>query len=89
METYRILQNERLLPGITKVLMAAQDFPQIAHPPHDLLKMRRHQANVMNQIGQVFVYEETFDAVNCEKNGTLSLLKKLPEGSPVSAQDLH
>ena len=43
----------------------------------------------MNQVGQVFVFEESFDAVNSEKNGTLSLLKKLEEGTPVSGQDLN
>ena len=43
----------------------------------------------MNQVGQVFVFEESFDAVNSEKNGTLSLLKKLDDGVPVSGQDLN
>ena len=50
METHRIIQNERLLPGITKVLQIAQDFPQLNINPEDLAKMRSHNASVLNQI---------------------------------------
>ena len=35
LETNRIILNERLMPGITKVLLIAQDFPQLNLSPND------------------------------------------------------
>ena len=29
LETNRIIQNERVLPGLTKILKISEDFPQI------------------------------------------------------------
>ena len=34
-ETSRIILNERLMPGITKVLLISQDFPQLDISPDD------------------------------------------------------
>ncbi len=33
---------------------------------------------MLNQSQQVFVYEESMNLVNLEKNGTLNLLKAMP-----------
>jgi len=40
-------------------------------------------------MAQVFVYEECSDVVNAEKNGTMNLLKSMPEGTLVNSRDLH
>ena len=45
---------------------------------------------VLNQMQQVFVYDEpTETAVNSAENGTLNLLKTLPEGQIIYSRDLH
>ena len=36
METNRIMRNERLLPGLTKVLLIGQDFPMLNVGPTEL-----------------------------------------------------
>lgn len=59
LETYRIVQNEKLLPGHTKVLSIVQDFPQLNWQPEKTMKS--HDVTVYNQIGQVFVYEESLN----------------------------
>ena len=40
-------------------------------------------------MSQVFVYEEPAETVNSAENGTLNLLKTLPEGGLVYSKDLH
>ena len=40
-------------------------------------------------MAQVFVYEECLDVVNAERNGTMNLLKSMPEGTLVNSRDLH
>ena len=87
METHRIIQNEKILPGITKVLLLAQDFPQLNYSPE--AKLRIHDLTVLNQMTQVFVYEERADDVNATRNGTLNLIRTLPEGAIVTAADLN
>lgn len=57
--------------------------------PESLLRMQTHNFSVLNQTQQVFVYEESIEQVNAEKNGTLKLLRILPEGSLVTAKELH
>lgn len=80
LETFRILENERLLPGLTKVLRIGQEFPQLTFSPDMLDKMRPHDVTVLSQMMQVFVYEESDDPVNAGNNGTLKLIKCVPEG---------
>ena len=43
-------------------------------------QMKSHHMTVINQMQQVFVYDEPTDTVNSAENGTLNLLKTLPEG---------
>jgi len=40
-------------------------------------------------MAQIFVYEETADPINAAKNGTMNLLRTLPEGTIVTNSDLH
>lgn len=51
--------------------------------------MRPHDTSVLTQMMQVFVYEESDDPVNAGNNGTLKLIKSIPEGNYVTANDLH
>ena len=44
--------------------------------------MKNNRLTVLNQAFQVFVYEDSEDAVNREQNGTLKLLKHLPHERP-------
>ena len=44
-----------MIPGLTKVLMIAEDFPQINVPPGDDVPLP------MQQMSQVFVFEDTND----------------------------
>lgn len=64
LETHRIVQNERLLPGITKVIQIGEDFPALNVSPVDMASMKSHDLTVLNQMPQVFVYEEPTDTVN-------------------------
>ena len=89
LETHRIIQNEKLLPGITKVLQISEDFPQLKISPTDIAQLKAHDVSILNQMQQVFVYEEPTETQNSAENGTLNLLKTLPEGSMVFARDLH
>ena len=73
LETNRILRNEKLLPGITKILLIAQDFPQLNISSTNFDFWNNHHLAVIGQMSQVFVYEEENYA-----NGTLNLLKILP-----------
>ena len=43
-------------------------------------EMKSHHLTVLNQMQQVFVYDEPEDTVNSTENGTLNLLKILNEG---------
>ena len=54
-----------------------------------MTQMKAHDQTVLNQMSQVFVYEESTETVNSAENGTLNLLKTLPEGALVYAKDLH
>ena len=47
--------------------------------------MGAHTASVVNQTLQVFVYEESADPINAGNNGTLKLIRSLPEGELVSS----
>lgn len=52
-------------------------------------QMKSHHMTVLNQMQQVFVYDEPTDTVNSAENGTLNLLKTLPEGQILYSRDLH
>ena len=64
LETNRIIYNERLLPGITKVLQIGEDFPMLNISPRDLgtfFQNRTQRLAMINQMVQVFVYEDMGD----------------------------
>mmetsp|Transcript_21653 Transcript_21653/g.29007 ORF Transcript_21653/g.29007 Transcript_21653/m.29007 type:complete len:137 (-) Transcript_21653:2685-3095(-) len=76
LETYRILQNEIYMPGLTKVLMIAQEFPMLDLAPEKFREIKSHDFTVLNQAQQVFVYEDLDEkgeqiANKSGKNGTL------------------
>lgn len=77
METNRIILNEHLLPGITKVLLIGQDFPLLNFEPQKLQRTPNLSLQSLNQASCVFVYEDTPEGR--DKNGTLKLLGTLPE----------
>ena len=70
-------------------MQIGQDFPLLNVSPEALAKMRTRDLSVLNQMVQVFVYEEDKNDVNSAQNGTMNLLKSMPEGNLVSARDLH
>lgn len=88
LETERLIVNERLLPGITKVLRIAQDFPQIDWDPSDKPtwegegECRKHS----QWCSSVFCYENSPDSAS---NGTLNLLGCLPVASGPTESKLH
>ena len=71
LETERVMVNERLLPGITKILRVAQNFPSIDVDPSEL--MGSH--DVIQSLNSVFVHENPADSAS---NGVLNLLEALP-----------
>jgi len=80
LETERTLINERLLPGITKVLRVAQNFPQIDIEPE------ADYARTYDWCSSVFLYE---NGPLGAKNGTINLLKELPKPAAPSEADFH
>lgn len=61
----------------------------LAISPAQVSELKAHDVTVLNQMQQVFVYEEPTETQNSAENGTLNLLKTLPEGKLVYASDLH
>jgi hypothetical protein len=58
LETNRIIKNERLIPGLTKVLQIAHDFPALNIPPDAETLQDSRKMNIIHQVSQVFVYED-------------------------------
>ena len=48
LETYRVAQNEIYMPGLTKVLLIAQDFPQLSIDPDKLCSLNSRDFTVIN-----------------------------------------
>ena len=66
LETNKIIQNERILPGLTKVLKISEDFPQI-----NVLETQEIEEKQF--FSYVFVYEGTTEK-NTYSNGSLNLI---------------
>jgi len=79
LETERLLINEKLLPGISKILRIAQNFPVIESEPGTI------SAADIQTASSIFVYSSDSPG----KNATLNLIKSLPAPSPLSETDLH
>ena len=96
LETERILINEKLLPGITKVLRIAQAFPQIDWDPTNQMlwpNIGDGSPNSENELKRltelcsaVFVYE---NGPLAGSNGVLNLLSELPSQQGPQDLDLH
>ena len=79
LETNRIIRNERMLPGITKILQIGQDFPILNLSPQELSTWPNPKLAALNQSCMVYVFEDWDDLENRDRNGTLKLLEKLAE----------
>ena len=90
LETNRILLNERILPGITKILQIQKDFPQL-NLNWDSKETKDHRLmNIYNQASHVFVYEDGSDVPKYrENNGTLNLIYSLDERMTPDSAVMH
>ena len=76
------------MPGLTKILMIAKDFPQLNFAPdHENFKDNR-KMNIIHQASQVFVFEDTNDSEG-ERNGTLKLIEKFIEHKTPDTATMH
>ena len=80
LETNKIIQNERILPGLTKVLKISEDFPQI-----NVLETQEIEEKQF--FSYVFVYEGTTEK-NTYSNGSLNLIQDLTIHDPPLAENL-
>lgn len=86
LETERTLVNEKLLPGITKVLRVAQNFPQIDVDPSDRTFWTGYGEGSCDALNSVFVFE---NGPKPAENGVLNLLSALPKSESPSEADFH
>ena len=80
LETNKIIQNERILPGLTKVLKISEDFPQIN-------VLEPSEIEEKQFFSYVFVYEGTTED-NTGSNGSLNLISDLTIYDPPLAENL-
>ena len=88
LETNRIILNERIMPGITKILLIAKDFPQLNIRPGSTDIKDTQKMNIIHQVSQVFVFEDEHDKEG-DTNGTLKLIYKMKEHLTPDLEIMH
>lgn len=76
------------MPGITKILLVAKDFPQLNMKPGSVDLCDSLKMNVIHQYNQVFVFGDMNDVV-AEKNGALKLISGLKEHRAPDTAVMH
>ena len=76
------------MAGLTKVLLIAEDFPQLNIAPDSNILRDSRKMNIIHQASHVYVFEDIND-VTSEKNGTLKLILQLKEHMPSDNASMH
>jgi hypothetical protein len=76
------------MPGITKILLISQDFPQLNLSPDNKIFQEVYKINIINQVSQIFVYED-LKSTQARNNKALRLIQELEEHPTTTIHEIH